>query len=961
LAQYISHIDLAIKFLPQHKGIWQKIYCQIFFSFFAFIFIYRLPLSASQQAIIMAKKVTLDTTSSKNEPKKSKKTDKKTKKKGPVKEQKASYHRRSTDLTLDMWQLKLRKQFGEDNAFDIINIGQQPFFSVFEVHNPANKNRYQVGIRGPVPKNSLPPYNSPTFRGNFCSCQDFKTNRLGLCKHISHVMHSISKKRGFKTIMKTVFRPEYSTIYVDYRDGKRIRLQLGTAQETELQTWSQAWFDTDGFLSEAGAAQFEKVIEEARALQPEFVCESDAIDIILETREHLRRQQHLAQVLPEKTDSAYLDNFLKVKLFPYQKTGVWFAAHTGRCLIADEMGLGKTIQAIGAAELLRREYGIQKAVIVCPTSLKYQWRNEIKKFSDATVNVVEGLQTKRRQQYDTNEAFFQVISYNTVANDAEYINAMQPDLLIVDEAQRIKNFRTKVSAQLKKIHTPLCIVLTGTPIENKLEELYSIVQLVDQHHFPPLYRFLDRYQIVSDTGQVAGYKNLKEIGEVMSGVMLRRTKKEVLKQMPKRMDKVLYVPMTPQQMQQHRELSDFVAQLVAKWRKFHFLSEKDRRMLILCLAQMRMVCDSTFILDQTTRFDTKIDELLCIFEEALADPEQKIVIFSQWERMTRLVAQELEARDIKFSNLHGGIPSTDRQTLIDDFTNDPNCRIFLSTDAGGVGLNLQVASMLINLDLPWNPAILEQRVGRIYRMGQEKNIRVINMVSSGTIEERMLDVLTFKSSMAQGVLDPDGDDTIYMSEAKFKKFMENVEGLTEASAFQSPASTEDTALEQAESEDFEAPPTESAKPGREQTSPDVFDAEEAMTAPTATQSASKKPAADPTAPPAPPRAEPSPSDPVTTPQSDTPSAPRPAPAASTAPVSVAPPATPQALIQSGVSFLSGLAQTLSSPEKTQELVQSLVAKDEQTGQSYLKIPVENAAVVENAIKLLGGLFAGLGK
>jgi len=499
-----------------------------------------------------------------------------------------------------------------------------------------------------------------------------------------------------------------------------------------------------------------------------------------------------------------------------------------------------------------------------------------------------------------------------------------------------------------------------------LEELYAITQFVNQHKLPPLYRFLDRYQITGDNGQLKGYKNLKEIGGVLSDCLIRRLKKDVLKQLPARMDKTLFVPMTQQQKDIHRELADVVARLVAKWHRFHFLNEKDRRMLILCLSQMRMVADSTYILDQVTRFDTKIDEVMYIFEEALADPDQKVVIFSQWERMTRLVARELDDRETGYAYLHGGIPSADRADLLVRFHEDPQCRVFLSTDAGSVGLNLQNASLLINMDISWNPAILEQRIGRIYRMGQKNNIRVINMVSSDSIEHRMLDILKFKSSMAQGVLDPDGDDTIFMSESKFKKFMESVESLSEAQAWQQPpVLPEDAATELSEGEDYEvapapsAPSEKSTKVPKAATPPAAFDSDDDVADEPA-------PAPMPAVPVAlPPRAD-TPVAPTPASSADTPAAlvapPAPIPAAPTPLMSVASvaPQTPADLIQTGVSFFAGLVQTLSSPQKTQKLVQSIVAKDEQTGQTYLKIPVENTAVVENAFKLLGGLLAGLG-
>lgn len=878
-----------------------------------------------------------------------KKTAKKAKPKKPVR---VSYHRRPQDMQLDLWQLGLRKQFGEENTFEVTNIGNQEVFSDFQVWNPETRNQYTVTIRTGLPKKGLPLPNTLTSVGNACTCQDFKTNRLGLCKHISATLHQISKIRGAKKALRAGHRPELATVYVDYRQGPRIRLFIGSENEAKLRKWAVKWFDPEGFLSALGFAHFEKVIEEARAIQPGFVCHADAYDRIAERREGIRRQTLLKKQFPNEANDPNLEKLLKAKLFPYQKTGVWFAANAGRCLIADEMGLGKTIQAIGAAELLRRETGIQKALVVCPTSLKYQWKTEIEKFCDASVHVVEGLQPKRIQQYETNDAFFHIVSYNTVANDAEHINRLGADLLIIDEAQRIKNFRTKVSMQLKKVRTPHCFVLTGTPLENKLEELYAITQFVDQHKLPPLYRFLDRYQILGDNGQITGYKNLREIGDTLADCMIRRQKKAVLKQLPKRMDKTLFVPMTQQQKDIHRELGDHVARLVAKWQRFHFLNETDRRVLILCLSQMRMVADSTYILDQQTRHDNKIDELLCIFEEALADPTQKVVVFSQWERMTRLVAQELDARDTGYAYLHGGVHSTDRAALLDRFRDDPECRVFLSTDAGGVGLNLQSASLLINLDVPWNPAVLEQRIGRIHRMGQKSNVTVVNMVSLESIEQRLLQVLQFKSSMAQGVLDPDGDDTIFMSDSKFKKFMENVETLSGHEGWLPPATAaEDAPGETTDSEDFERPAP--AAPEQPQPAPpDTFAGDDDV-APTEPMPA----AAAPSRRPAPAEQTPAEKTPAAPPQAPQPGSVRERRSNGNG----AAPATTQELIQTGVSFFAGLTQTLSSPEKTQELVQSIVATDEETGQTYLKIPVESAAVVENAMRLLGGLLGGMGK
>jgi superfamily II DNA/RNA helicase len=300
--------------------------------------------------------------------------------------------------------------------------------------------------------------------------------------------------------------------------------------------------------------------------------------------------------------------------------------------------------------------------------------------------------------------------------------------------------------------------------------------------------------------------------------------------------------------------------------------------------------------------------------------------------------------EVGYAYLHGGVASADREDLITRFREDPDCRVFLSTDAGGVGLNLQSASLMVNLDIPWNPAVLEQRIGRIYRLGQAENVTIINMVSASSIEERMLDILVFKSSLAQGILDPEGDDTIFMSESKFKKFMENVENLA-GNGWE--ASDADVS---AETDELERP-DHAAEPELDAARIEAHDSE-ALT-PNSKGEKAETTSQTPTSierGPKPTVKEERQAD-ISKRKPSNPSTPQLAPV----------PESPQELIRSGVNFFSGLAQMLSSPEKTQELVQSIVQTDAETGQTYLKIPVENAAVVENAVKLLGGLLAGLGR
>ena len=195
------------------------------------------------------------------------------------------------------------------------------------------------------------------------------------------------------------------------------------------------------------------------------------------------------------------------------------------------------------------------------------------------------------------------------------------------------------------------------------------------------------------------------------------------------------------------------------------------------LQNMRMSCNSTYLLDLETDHGVKADELGSLLDGLLADPGAKAVVFSQWTRTHEIVIRRLEARGLGYVSFHGGVPSEKRPALVDRFRDDPECRVFLSTDAGSTGLNLQHASTLINLDLPWNPAVLEQRIGRIHRMGQKRPVHVINFVSAGTIEEGMLSVLAFKRSLSAGILDG-GASEISLGGSRLTRFMKDVESVT---------------------------------------------------------------------------------------------------------------------------------------------------------------------------------------
>ena len=660
------------------------------------------------------------------------------------------------NMELTEWQKALRRQVAVQEHFIVSQNTQTDEPGCYSVANPKTDNEYKVIYRG------------ANCKWNYCSCMDFKVSRLGTCKHIEAVCSWIKKRR--KTLDKTL--PSYTAVYLLYQEGRKICIRIGTEKSEEFTRLASEYFTNDGYLKPESIYSFSTFLSTARKISNTFRCYPDALQYILDLRDDRKR----AELVSEKCTDKNLDSLLNARLYPYQKEGIRFAIKTGKTIIADEMGLGKTIQAIGCAEFMRKENLISSVLIVCPTSLKYQWKKEIERFTGCQSVVIEGNHLRRKKMYD-DSTFYKIVSYNSICNDVKILRHMSTDFMIMDEAQRLKNWNTQVAQAMRRIHADYMVVLSGTPLENKLQELYSIVQIVNPFLLGPLHEFIADTTVLSPSGQIIGYKNLNEIGERLKGVMIRRRKSDVKLQLPSRMDSIRFVPMTKEQAGMHDEFHSVVSQIVTKWNKTHFLSEKDRKRLLLLLSQMRMVCDSTFILDQRSRHDTKIDELMHMVEDMIENGDDKMVVFSQWERMTRLVCQELEKRGIMYANLNGSVPSEKRKQLMDDFTSNPDCRIFVSTDAGSTGLNLQVASVLVNLDLPWNPAVLEQRIARIYRIGQTKSVQVFIMVAELTIEERMLSTLNFKSNMSEGILD-NGTDAVFMEESKFNRLMETVEEVT---------------------------------------------------------------------------------------------------------------------------------------------------------------------------------------
>ncbi|MBK1732880.1 DEAD/DEAH box helicase [Thiococcus pfennigii] len=622
-------------------------------------------------------------------------------------------------------------------------------------------------------------------RGNHCTCPDFATNQLGTCKHIEAVRHRIAKRPDFARIKD--LPPPTAYVWLDWAgdEAPTIRLHRGAETATDLSPILQAHFDATGRFRLRVPDDFLRFVERV-AGRADLEIGEDALAHARRLAEDAARAVRAAEIGERIRAGGGRLSDVRAKLYPYQVEGVAFLAGRGRALLADDMGLGKTLQAIAAAHWLHRHDGVERTLIVCPASLKRQWAREIEKFTGTEAHVIEGPTATRGVQYRKGTGFY-VLNYELVLRDLELINAeLCPDLLILDEAQRIKNWRTKVASAVKRIGSRYAFVLTGTPLENRLEDLYSLMQVIDPRVLGPLWRYMVDFHITDERGKVLGYRNLSELRRRLAAVMLRRDRSLVRDQLPERIVQRIDVPMSSKQQAIHDDAVQAAGQLAQIMQRRPLTPGEQNRMMA-ALQRARMACNAAGLVDKESTEAPKLDELETLLDELCRMSGLKAVVFSQWERMTELVEQRVRRLGLGSVRLHGGVPTAKRGALMDRFRDDDAVQVFISTDAGGVGLNLQNAAVLINLDIPWNPAVLDQRIARVHRLGQRQKVQAILLVAPASYEERVLALVQGKRHLFDNVVDPNAtEDVVGVSRRLAEVLAEDLAG--QPSAAEPPAS-----------------------------------------------------------------------------------------------------------------------------------------------------------------------------
>jgi superfamily II DNA or RNA helicase len=640
--------------------------------------------------------------------------------------------------TTDADEINKRRLRAHSEAPEITRLDHRhPIFSNFRIGS-ASGMTYEVEIR------------SVLQRLFSCTCVDFRISGLGTCKHVeATLLYLEARYRRLFALARKNDSPFIDVVPDPVSQTLRIeRMADGLVSPLRL------LFGADGRIRgddpEAALDQLSHIrVQNLRISQ-------EVAPWIRSWHEMAERKALLRQYKQKVQAGEWPPQETLVPLYPYQRDGMLHLAFQERALLADEMGLGKTIQAIAACALLHRLGKVSRVLVVTPASLKAEWEEQIQHFTKLPLQLIFGPRRKRLSLY-ASAPLFTVVNYEQMVRDSLDVNSrLKPDVIILDEAQRIKNWNTKTAQAVKRLHSRYAFVLTGTPIENRIDELYSLMDFLNPALLGPLFRFNREFYELDDRGRPVGYRNLDQLHARIKPFMLRRRKVDVETELPERTVRTFFVPLSQEQKDRYFEYYAQVARLanIAKRRP---LTQEESEKLLRALAMMRMVCDTNYILDPKEKACPKLSELEKIIEECQKNSDVKVLVFSEWERMIELVRKLCERLGMGYALHTGSVPQRRRRAEILLFKNDPNCRVFLSTDSGSTGLNLQNASVVINCDLPWNPARLEQRIARAWRKHQTRSVTVINLVSEGTIEHRMLETLASKQALADAVLDLRGD------------------------------------------------------------------------------------------------------------------------------------------------------------------------------------------------------------
>jgi SNF2 family DNA or RNA helicase len=482
------------------------------------------------------------------------------------------------------------------------------------------------------------------------------------------------------------------------------------------------------------------------ALQEELESKKERLETILDN-------DYSAIAPPDK---------LVATLRPYQLAGFQWLIFLNEAgwggILADDMGLGKTVQALSFFQHLKNLNSGARFLVVCPTTLMYNWENEIKKFTPELTQVIHHGPKRAANPAVYEEIDVIITTYGTMRSDIKALKEIEFDYVVLDESQSIKNPQSQVAKASLLLNSKNRLALSGTPVQNNTFDLYAQMNFLNPGMLGSREFFMSEFATPIDKFREDEVK--QQLRKLTYPFLLRRTKEQVAKDLPEKTETILYCEMGVDQ----RKIYDayrntYRSQILGMIEERGM--ERSQMHILQGLTKLRQICDSPAILNEEERFhnySVKLDELNREITENVGD--HKVLIFSQFLGMLGLIRQKLEQEGIRHVYFDGSTSSTEREKAIQEFQNDHECRVFLiSLKAGGIGLNLTAADYVYIVDPWWNPAVEQQAIDRTHRIGQTKNIFAYRLICKDTLEEKMLQLQERKRILANDLV---SDDSAFM-------------------------------------------------------------------------------------------------------------------------------------------------------------------------------------------------------
>lgn len=449
-----------------------------------------------------------------------------------------------------------------------------------------------------------------------------------------------------------------------------------------------------------------------------------------------------------------------IELKDYQLQGIHWMEHLSNYglggVLADDMGLGKTVQAIG---YISNRTPKDKLLIICPTSVVYQWKQELNKLLPSRkVLILDGdRKTRQKKQAEWKDEIL-LTSYDLVKRDISFFNQTKWHTIFLDEAQNFKNPQTLLFRQLKKLEARQKFALTGTPIENNLVELWSIYHIV----LPEVFGTLDSFRMLTK----------EEISKRLSIFFLRRTKEKIQMHLPKKYSHVVEVELNERERHYYAAYLAKLKEETFKKLNKEVTPQQQKIIFLAALTKLRQICCHLQLIDKKEQEDSsKLIVLLRMIKEAKLQ-NKKVLVFSQFTTMLKIISLRLVKEDISYLYLDGQTKKEDRQQLVEQFNQDLTNVFLISLKAGGVGLNLTGASIVIMYDSWWNPMVESQAEDRAYRIGQTEDVHIIKLITKGTVEEKLQELQVKKKDLVEEIFTKQNNPLINLEEELIKELFD---------------------------------------------------------------------------------------------------------------------------------------------------------------------------------------------